>query len=840
MAPEPIQSNSVWRRPPLYPKQEAAIFCKERIGVIEASTKAGKAQPLEALLQTPKGPRRMGDIRPGDTVFAVDGKAAMVSAVYPQGQRPIYRVSFSDGALTETDAEHLWEVFILGRSKSYYLTTAEILVLPKLNRICIETAKPVDYPTQPVPLDPYLIGALIGDGGLKYDSVKFSTADPEMIEFITKSLPREHILRHESGCDYVITAGKNAAQLREWGKHLAGTLRDLGLMGKGSHEKRIPKIYLRNSIAVRLAILQGILDTDGFVNKHGQAGLEQTSELLAKDVRELIQSLGGTTLDRIKTVSGYKKDSQFIKCRTVYRQVIRMPDARSLFRLRRKREKATLARKTGRRFFRSIEFVGYKEAQCIEISHHQHLYLTDEFIVTHNTVGCLTWLIEQTVQGKTGQNFWWVAPSYKQATIAYTRAKAGLPKTLFTSNESEHKLVLANGAVMWFLSGEIPDNLFGEDVYAAVIDEASRLREQAWFALRTTLTATRGPVRLIGNVKGKKNFFYRMARRAEAGASDMHFAKITAKDAVAAGVLEQAEIDSAKADLPEMVYRELYEAEPGDDVGNPFGIAAIRACIKPVVRTKPICYGVDLAKSTDWTVIIGLNEHGECCYYERFQMPWLETIIRVHLVVGTDQALIDSTGVGDPIVEYMQRNFGSNYEGRKFTLESKQQMMEGLAVAVQACQTSFPEEVANEMEEYEYTYTRTGVKYSAPEGFNDDCVCAQALAVQKLANLSGAMGLLKYYEQRLKEARDATDDIKHPTPRPAPIIATDPKNDPSPVQAYKATIDKLKLQEICKICGKALDGNRSTDGYDSWHPSCAVPSWAQEPVTFSIGSADIA
>lgn len=181
------------------------------------------------------------------------------------------------------------------------------------------------------------------------------------------------------------------------------------------------------------------------------------------------------------------------------------------------------------------------------------------------TAGCLVWIWERAfAYGEPGQSFWWVAPVYPQAEIAYRRMKRAIPRELYKSNDTERRLELSNGALLWFKSGEKPDNLYGEDVYAAVVDEASRIREESWHALRSTLTATRGPVRIIGNVKGRGNWFYHMARKAQRGAPDMHYAKITAYDAVAAGILNQQEIDDARAVLPEQVFRELYEAVPGD------------------------------------------------------------------------------------------------------------------------------------------------------------------------------------------------------------------------------------------------------------------------------------
>jgi hypothetical protein len=347
------------------------------------------------------------------------------------------------------------------------------------------------------------------------------------------------------------------------------------------------------------------------------------------------------------------------------------------------------------------------------------------------TVGCIVWIVEQAWGCKEGQNVWWVAPVFPQAEVAFRRMKQFLPDWSFTHNDSKMFITLANGAMIWFKSAEKSDNLYGEDVYAVVIDEATRVRETSWWAIRSTITATRAPVRIIGNVKGRKNWAYRMARRAESGDSDHHFAKITAWDAVEAGILDADEVEGAKRHLPDHIYRELYLAEPGDDEGNPFGIEAIRACICDDLSTdKPIGWGWDLAKSYDWTVGIGLDNDGVVCRLNRFQSDWeftFQTILAKTKKVG---AIVDSTGVGDPIVERLRRDGGRNFHGFKFTAGSKQQLMERLAVAIQNQEVWFPEGViATELENFEYEYTRGSVRYSAPDGLHDDCVVALALAV---------------------------------------------------------------------------------------------------------------
>ncbi|HET7558872.1 MAG TPA: terminase family protein [Limnochordia bacterium] len=356
------------------------------------------------------------------------------------------------------------------------------------------------------------------------------------------------------------------------------------------------------------------------------------------------------------------------------------------------------------------------------------------------TVGCIAWLFEQALRGKAGRNYWWVAPVYPQAKIAFRRLKRGVPAGIISPNESELSIGLLNGTTIHFKSAEKPDNLYGEDVYAAVIDEATRIREESWHAVRSTLTATRGPVRIIGNVKGRRNWAYKLARKAESGEPGMAYAKITALDAVEGGVLDAAEIEDARRQLPENIFRELYLAEPSDDEGNPFGMAAIRNCIAPLSGGKSVAWGWDLAKSVDWTVGVGLDAEGRVCRFERFQEPWRETKRRI-IEATNAPALVDSTGVGDPVVEDLQRDGGSHFEGFKFSAPSKQQLMEGLAVAIQQGRITYPSgPIVAELEAVEYEYSRNGVRYAAPEGMHDDCVMALALAVS-CANLHPVVDL---------------------------------------------------------------------------------------------------
>lgn len=353
------------------------------------------------------------------------------------------------------------------------------------------------------------------------------------------------------------------------------------------------------------------------------------------------------------------------------------------------------------------------------------------------TVSALSWIAEMAlVHGKIGYNYWWIAPVYAQTKIAFRRLVRGFRKWAYAVlhiDNQELTITLLNGATIWFKSGEKPDNLYGEDVHGAVIDEASRVREESWHAVRSTLTATRGPLRAIGNVKGRKNWFFRMCRLAESGAPNMAFYKLTAWDAVEANVLAREEVEDAKRVLPEAVFNELYLAIPNEDESNPFGLTHIRACvIKELSEQRSIAAGVDLARKKNWTVIIGLDHHAQMTGLDRFRMDWPQQQTRIIAVTKNIPTLIDATGLGDVMYQTI-RDKHFDLDPYIFTSKSKQALMEGLAVAIQNREVGVHGKVLiDELENFEFQHTpRGGVLYSAPEGMDDDCVMALALAVER-------------------------------------------------------------------------------------------------------------
>lgn len=354
------------------------------------------------------------------------------------------------------------------------------------------------------------------------------------------------------------------------------------------------------------------------------------------------------------------------------------------------------------------------------------------------TVGCIVWLFEQAaINGKPGRNYWWVAPTLPVAKIAYRRMKRAIPRHLYKANDTETTITLINGAVLWFKGADRPDLLYGEDVHAAVIDEATRCKPEAFEAVRSTLTATKGPVRIIGNVRGRGNWAYRLARKAEGGAKNMAYFKLTALDAISAGIFDHDELEDAKGVISEDTFRELYFAEAADDGSNPFSMSAIAACAVPLgeweeraAKLTPLAFGWDYARAEDWTVGVGIDQGYEVCRFHRWQrVPWHITKADCKKYTGETPAWGDSTGVGDSVVEDIQR-LGSPLIGYHFSQKSKQVLMERLAGAIQAKTVRYPDgPIRAELDSFGYEYTAHGVRYSAPEGMHDDCVYALALAV---------------------------------------------------------------------------------------------------------------
>lgn len=197
------------------------------------------------------------------------------------------------------------------------------------------------------------------------------------------------------------------------------------------------------------------------------------------------------------------------------------------------------------------------------------LYNKSRFTITEastkvgKTFSHIWWIFERAHEpwNKEGYNHWWVAPVYSQTRIAFKRLRAKVGKTgIYKINESNLTITCPNGSIIHFKSADKPDNLFGEDVYSIVFDEAPRAKEDAFFALRSTITATKGIMKLIGNFGGVANWMHQLKEKSKTDKEYAYY-KVTAWDAVAEGILEEEEILQAQKDLPPKIFKQLYLAE---------------------------------------------------------------------------------------------------------------------------------------------------------------------------------------------------------------------------------------------------------------------------------------
>lgn len=352
----------------------------------------GAPQPLDAGVLTPGGWTTMGEVEVGDEVIGRDGRGHRVIATYPQGERDIYRVTFSDGASTECTEDHIWRVqSTYDRKKG----TARTLTLGEIIRSgiaydsgplkwSVPHVDPVEYaPVESLDLDPYFLGLLLGDGSFRGNGrgsggVSLSTAAEdadEIADAIGGVLPSGVRMsrRDRGGWSEFYFKGEGAPSPSP----VTTLVKELDLWEVLGRDKVIPEPYLHASVSDRLAVLQGLIDADGHVERRqgNCVRLTTTSTQLAAQVAELVGSLGGTS--SIAPTKGRRTWTVIIR---------RLPDWMVPCRLARKVAAYTPPRRVGRRrFIQSVEFVGRKQAKCISVGVRDSLYVTDDFILTHNT-----------------------------------------------------------------------------------------------------------------------------------------------------------------------------------------------------------------------------------------------------------------------------------------------------------------------------------------------------------------------------------------------------------------------------------------------------------------------
>jgi phosphate starvation-inducible protein PhoH and related proteins len=377
-------------------------------GTIEIAPLAymrGRSLEINTPVLTPDGFRPIGSLTIGDLVIGSSGKPTPVIGVFPQGELDLYRVTTQDGGSTLCSGDHLWAVATRDdrrRGKPLrVLTTREMIGNLRANHyhryeLPLHSA-PVCFPHREVPMDPYALGLLLGDGCLTGTTTpSFATGDPELALMLKMRLPGIEV-RPRGGPNYMLGQGSSLWRMATLARNpVTGAAQQLGLHGTRSSTKFVPGMYLYNSASVRLAVLQGLLDTDGGpVTQRGRTCRVQyttVSPQLRDDVIFLVRSLGGVAYTRVRQAEG--RSPGLVKGRPVHHRHdayiidIRLPEGIEPFQLTRKREKYHAAGACGRpmRFIESIGPAGRGEAVCISVAAADSLYTTEDFLLTHNTL----------------------------------------------------------------------------------------------------------------------------------------------------------------------------------------------------------------------------------------------------------------------------------------------------------------------------------------------------------------------------------------------------------------------------------------------------------------------
>lgn len=355
---------------------------------------SGKAQPLTAQIKVPGGWKFMRDIKLHDLVSTPDGQSAPVTGVYPQGIKTTARLTFKDGRSTRACWNHLWKVTVAGKDTPIVriLTTGELDTLMRKDtvgnlRISVELITHEDQdPEVELPIDPYLLGVLLGDGSLTRHTVKLSNPDQHIIDKVNSILAKDDCsLGNNENNPIEYWVRKNQ---RDNGKPaVLEALEVLGLMGEASWGKFVPDEYLSASRTQRLALLQGLMDTDGTAGQQGGTQYCTTSKKLCYAVMYLVRSLGGICKVSEK-IPSYSSNGVKVNGRTAYTLSIRHKRPTELFTLPKKQDRVKDDHQYAenmRLTLVSIDDIKKEVCQCIMVHHPDHLYITDDFIVTHNT-----------------------------------------------------------------------------------------------------------------------------------------------------------------------------------------------------------------------------------------------------------------------------------------------------------------------------------------------------------------------------------------------------------------------------------------------------------------------
>lgn len=393
--------------------QENGLASSADIAIVGGNRGGGKGQSISDLVCTPFGFRKIGDLKIGDIITAIDGGMQKVIHIYELGERDLYKLKFSDGTSIDCTSDHIWKIKLTnrihkrrhindtGQDDDWELWTMEMIMnyldrqergefkTKQPCRLLVPLCEPIKF-TRSIPgwykpkTDPYIMGVMLGDGCITESVMRgnvagrFTTADKEVLQaFIDAGIDIR-----QSGC-----SGKLSEDYYLYDENLRNDLIELKLAGCNSATKFIPEIYKYAPLEQRWALVQGLMDTDGYIDSRGHCSYTTISKTLADDVAFVLRSLGAyVTITEKK--AGYKKDGIYKECSLVYELYIKIRNSERLFRSphRKKRCKPYNGGvSTPTKRIVGYEYVGVDRCRCIKVNHPSSLYITRDFTVTHNS-----------------------------------------------------------------------------------------------------------------------------------------------------------------------------------------------------------------------------------------------------------------------------------------------------------------------------------------------------------------------------------------------------------------------------------------------------------------------
>jgi hypothetical protein len=661
---------------------------KDPVDPIQMATASGhgigKAQCVDMEIDTPDGKRRWGDLLPGDSVFGADGKPTRVIATRRFAGRPCYRVTFNDGSSTIADEGHVWRVFERqGRrnkeQKYRELTTGEILKRGlkqsngKSNPVYkweIPDHGAVEYGEKKFDVHPYLFGVWLGDG--VKDRPCINTADQEIFDNIEK-------------LGYVV--GRAESENRN-GNSKAATRRIHGFRDRPfsdctTYTAKIPDEYKYSSAEQRLSLLRGLLDADGHVRDAGSAVLTSVSEGLIDDAIWIARSIGLWAKKQKPSQAGYRNSNgDYIKCCDAHKAHILDTKGLGLFGITRKQEKVNNnpRKQTAKRKITSISFYGYEDGQCIEVENPDGLYLTNDFIVTHNSA-IVAWIILWIMSTR---------PHAKGVVTANTNSqlnsktwselqkwhKMCITRDWFECHASKGNLVLyhVEHPSTWRVDGltcreENSESFAG--LHAAgstpfyIFDESSAISDKIFEVAQGGLTDGEPMFFLFGNPTRRTGFFFETFHRLKHRWITQQIDSRDVEGTNNALFDEWVQDYGEDSDLVKVRVRGMFpSASEMQFIPSAAVDRAMQIEAGNFAMDDPIIMGVDIARGGDDSNIIYFRRGMDAKYYPRIEIPGEKTSDTTYMVsIITEAAsnhnpaaiFIDATGVGGPVADRLRQ-----------------------------------------------------------------------------------------------------------------------------------------------------------------------------------------